>query len=287
VFTAAQARAEGWTDRMIRRRIVAGRWVYVAGRALAEPSDRWTAFQFAMAAHLSLPKAVISHRTAGALHGFPEVFDEQVCEVILGVHRRAGRAITAHLLRLDPAEIEVSRSGLPITSPRRTAIDCLATLSFVAALDLWAWVSSRQILDRSQLGEAIEARRNWYGTAQLRRIDELVADGAVSAAEHLFHELLRQAGIGGWTANLPIRDGVGLIGRPDVAFPEQMLIVEIDGFRAHLSRASFIADRQRQNRLVAAGYTVLRFTWHDLTTRPSEVIAEILHALAAASGRRF
>jgi very-short-patch-repair endonuclease len=44
-------------------------------------------------------------------------------------------------------------------------------------------------------------------------------------------------------------------------------------------RSLFRRDRQRQNAVVLAGWTVLRFTWHDLTQRPNEVIAEIRLAL--------
>ena len=32
-----------------------------------------------------------------------------------------------------------------------------------------------------------------------------------------------------------------------------------------------------------AGWTLLRFTWHDLTTRPAECLVEILDALALAA----
>ena len=40
-------------------------------------------------------------------------------------------------------------------------------------------------------------------------------------------------------------------------------------------------QRRRQNRLVAAGYTVLRFTWDDVTRRQSTV-SQIRTALAQA-----
>jgi len=58
----------------------------------------------------------------------------------------------------------------------------------------------------------------------------------------------------------------------------------VDGWAWHVDVERFQADRRRQNRLVAAGWTVLRFTWHDLTGRPAEVIAEIRVAVARAGG---
>jgi very-short-patch-repair endonuclease len=240
-----------------------------------------------MGAHLTLPNAVISHRTAAELHGFPAAErPAETCEVILSVHRRAGRAIQVHLMHLADADVHVGRAGLRLTSPARTALDCLATMPFGAALDLWAWVSTRGILDRAALASAVLARRNWYGTPQLRRLGDLTASGAISQAEFCFHELLRRAALTGWTANVSIVDGDGLIGLADIAFLTQRVIIEIDGFRSHSSQSAFIADRRRQNRLVMAGYTVLRFTWSDLLNNPDDVITHVRRALAA-SARRF
>jgi very-short-patch-repair endonuclease len=55
--------------------------------------------------------------------------------------------------------------------------------------------------------------------------------------------------------------------------------VEVDGWAWHTDPERFRRDRQRQNALVLAGWTVLRFTWHDLTHRPTEMIAEVRAAL--------
>jgi uncharacterized protein DUF559 len=79
-----------------------------------------------------------------------------------------------------------------------------------------------------------------------------------------------------------LTDAHGVIGVVDLHFDGTRVVVEIDGFRAHSSRRSFVNDRRRQNRLVVVGrYTVLRYTWEDLHFRPAEVIAEIREALRA------
>jgi very-short-patch-repair endonuclease len=260
--------------------------VYVAGRALAEPGRRWTPFQLAVAARLSLRDVVISHRTAAGLHGFPDPDDEPAvpeCDVIIATHRQSGPRIRAHLLRLTESEIEAGPCGLRLTTAARTALDCLSAYPFGAALDLWAWVATRRLLDRDGLLAAVEARYNWHGTPQLKRIADLVAGGALSHAEFRLHELLRRARVTGWAANVPVFDEHGLVGVVDLLFEEARLIVEVDGRRAHGSPAAFVADRRRANRLMAAGYRVLRVTWSDLTDRPAELIAEI-QALCRAVG---
>jgi very-short-patch-repair endonuclease len=66
----------------------------------------------------------------------------------------------------------------------------------------------------------------------------------------------------------------------DLAFPDVLLAIEIDGWAWHGDPERFQRDRRRQNVLVTAGWTVLRFTWADLIERPEHVLATIVHALA-------
>ena len=91
---------------------------------------------------------------------------------------------------------------------------------------------------------------------------------------------LHRARIAGWGANIPIKDAAGIIGVGDIVFRDVKLVVEIDGRAYHSTPEAFERDRERQNLLVAAGWTVLRFTWRDLTTRPEHVVATILANLA-------
>jgi very-short-patch-repair endonuclease len=57
-------------------------------------------------------------------------------------------------------------------------------------------------------------------------------------------------------------------------------VIEVDGYGAHGHWAAFQRDRARDNKLVAAGFVVLRFTWHQLTQRPMQVVAEVVRTLA-------
>jgi very-short-patch-repair endonuclease len=70
----------------------------------------------------------------------------------------------------------------------------------------------------------------------------------------------------------------------DFLWPDEKLIVEVDGYRYHSHRAAFEADRQRDARLVAAGFRVIRVTWRQLTEQPLAVIATIAAALGARHG---
>jgi very-short-patch-repair endonuclease len=53
------------------------------------------------------------------------------------------------------------------------------------------------------------------------------------------------------------------------------LILEVDGYGTHGTWIAFQDDRTRQNVLVANGYTVLRYTAHDVQTRLGSILKEI------------
>ena len=88
------------------------------------------------------------------------------------------------------------------------------------------------------------------------------------------HRALIAAGISDWRANAELVIE-GRTFRPDLVFDDVKLIVEIDGFAYHGDRDAFERDRQRQNALTAAGWTVLRFTWRQVHENPIAVIAQI------------
>jgi len=73
------------------------------------------------------------------------------------------------------------------------------------------------------------------------------------------------------------------IGRHEVDFlwREQDVIVEVDGFAFHASRASFDRDRRRDAELVALGFRVIRVTWRQIVDRPEAAIARLAAALRA------
>lgn len=61
----------------------------------------------------------------------------------------------------------------------------------------------------------------------------------------------------------------------DVAFRRARLALEIDGFAHHSSREAFEHDRARQNQLMLAGWTVLRYTWPTLEHHPEVFVREV------------
>jgi very-short-patch-repair endonuclease len=60
----------------------------------------------------------------------------------------------------------------------------------------------------------------------------------------------------------------------DFAWPASRLIIELDSWEYHRTRADFENDRRKDRRLTAAGWTVLRVTWRDLD-EPGRLAAEL------------
>ena len=71
----------------------------------------------------------------------------------------------------------------------------------------------------------------------------------------------------------------------DFLWLEARLVVEVDGRATHDTRRAFQADRDRDGRLAVAGYTVLRFTWWDITRRHAVVAERVVRLLDAAAHR--
>ena len=64
--------------------------------------------------------------------------------------------------------------------------------------------------------------------------------------------------------------------RVDFCFEGARLVVEVDGARWHRAARR---DQDRDNQLAAAGWRVLRFSWHEVVREPDEVLRTLRAAL--------
>jgi very-short-patch-repair endonuclease len=172
------------------------------------------------------------------------------------------------------------KSGWPLTSRRSTVLDLLATLPFGQASRLADRAVQRGWLDAGDCERRLRSQPRRPGNGQLRRLAATFGDGAAADSERVLHRLLRSAGITGWSANHEVWSQGELVAVIDVALPARRIAIEVDGMAYHVDVDRFRRDRSRQNALVALGWTVLRFTWADLTERPGYVIAMLRRLVA-------
>jgi very-short-patch-repair endonuclease len=273
VFTRAQARACGFTRYQIRRRLEDGDWKRVAGSGLALAGLKITPLVRDRAAQLSVPGSVLGGLSAARTWQLP--VPDRGTFLYVGPHG-AARWSGVRPIYETPAARDVSLfNGMPTVGRAPSIVDCLRLLGMAEATALLDRALQAGWVTVEELDRRIRSRRRRIGNAQLRGLLEGVRGGERSAGERRLTLLLRTARITGWEANVDIRDDEGLIGVGDLVFREAKLVVEVDGLAYHVTPERFERDRRRQNRLVAAGWTVLRFTWRDLTERPGYVVDSV------------
>ena len=287
LITVEQARNAGLSARGARSRVEAGRWERsLRGVYRAADSPRsWR--QDLLAACLAAgPAAVASHRSAAALWGLDGVGPGWV-ELTVSrprAHRLPG-VLVHRSTDLDPT-MAIVRAGIPTTDPARTILDLGAVIPVWRVEAALESALSRRLVTLTGLRVALDsvARRGRRGAGVLRALLEQRSDAArmsESVLEARVLRLLRDHSLPQPTLQYEVRVGQRLIGRVDFAYPRLNLAIEVDGYEFHSSLAAFSHDRARQNELVAAGWTVLRFTWDDLVHRPERVVNVLRRVLGA------
>jgi len=273
VLTLDHALTAGISKHAVSRRIRSGQWLRCA-RGVYFVNDR----PFTDAARIRVavwslgPAAVASGLAAAWWHHLTQFAPDPV-EVTMP-RNASGRAIAGvRLRRRDLANEDiVERNGLRTTAVPLTVVEAATRIR-----------DGARILDRALQRDIVELRELWrahlrnkgrYGSPAARMLLRAASDGARSAAERLLVQLLRDAGITGWITNHPVGGY-----RVDVAFLRQKVAIEVDGLAFHIGSNEFHGDRVRQNAITLAGWTVLRFTWLDLTCYPERVVATVRSAI--------
>jgi len=277
LFTRAQARACGFTNRQIGRRQREGDWVEVRRGILAERGLPLTPMVHDVAIQLAVPAAVLAGPSAIRWHGIEVPSADTVIALDQTRHAR-------------PSGVTVFREPIPdddvcvlgdvcLTTLERAVFDCARVLPDVAALALLEQALERGWSSVPQLADRMGRFTNRRGAPRLVDLINTAAKGNHSAAVHLATRLLRGAGIWGWKLSERIYDRWGFVCVGDLVFEEPRLVIRLD------SRPCDPASRRAQDeqdcryRLLAAGWTPLAFGWHELNTRPDDVVATTKHAL--------
>jgi len=232
------------------------------------------------AAHLALPGAVLSGRSAGVLWGvaLAEAEDDVECTLAPGCRAGTMRGIRA-TRRALPAGAVTRRSGVPVTTADRTALD-LARIQpveeAVVALDQFLRTGLVRLDELRAAARALTGP----GCRQIRRAVELSDGLAESPQETRVRLLLHGSQLPRPVAQYTVRSTDGrFIARVDFAWPEARVAVEYEGVW-HGRPQQVARDRRRLNELTAAGWTVVFVTAAELHD-PVLLIARIAATLTA------
>jgi very-short-patch-repair endonuclease len=138
----------------------------------------------------------------------------------------------------------------------------------------------KRLLKSADLRSWALAHPRYPGVARLRRAIELAEPATESVMETRLRLMLVLAGLPRPQAQISLYDEFGdFLGRPDFYYPYYRLALEYDGAR---HRENLTGDNRRQNRLLDAGYRLLRFTAADVMSAPNSVVALVRRALSGS-----
>lgn len=284
VVARAQLRHAGISGKETDGRISRGllhpvyRGVYAVGRRDLSRRGVWSAAVLACG-----PRAVLSHRSAAALHGLLRARLSSIDVTVPGTGRRAGPGIRIHRTRSLHLANRATVDSIPSTSIPRTLLD----LAEVAAPD----TLSRAFEEADRLGllhlHALEkARARAHGRHGLAIFDSVLAEyrappDASSELERRFLALCAED-------DIPLPSvGILVAGHVvDCLWAAERLVVELDGFVYHRTRAAHERDHQRDIDLALAGFRVLRFSWSQVCRQPRIVVAALRRELVSQARRR-
>ena len=271
VVSRSQLLAAGMSAKAINHRITTGRLhpvfrgVYAVGRPDLTKHGGWMAAVLACG-----PGAVLSHRTGAAHLGIWQWNASDVEITLPASSDRRPAGVLVYRRSLDLSELIV-HERIPVTCPLRMLLDLAVLLRPQQTAAALNEAVKRDLLDLEQAREQIETFAGTRGVRPLRElIDRHTFRLTDSELERVFLRLVRQAG-------LPLPEtGRHILGfKIDFFWPALGLIVETDGLRYHRTPEQQAHDRLRDQRLVGAGLTVLRFTHHQVRHQPAHVVTTL------------
>ena len=284
LFTRSMARAVGYSDGQIRRRISSGRWVFVVGHVLAPADVEITPRLTDRAAAIAIPDGVLSGPSAARWQGInmdvnmginmgvdmgDDVGDDRPSITVPpGRHVRMD-GVRIRREYLSGGDIVGHPEGFAMTTVERTVFDCARSLPLdqaerllVRALDE-RWIAYEAFLHR------VGRHTGRHGMAQLVALVSRLSYSRQVDPVTVLADRLRRAGITGWRTRQPFRGEA-----VDLVFDRPRLAVDCGGGSWH-------------NGLVRAGWTVLRYSRAQVIEHTDEVIAELIAVRdQLLSGRR-
>lgn len=282
VFNRVQAVAAGHTETSMRHRRESGRWrCFLPGVfAIAGVPQTWE--QRAMAAVLCAGDgAAVSHRSAAALWGFPNI-DTPDVEIVVPPGAKDISGVTVH--RSGRPFKTCDAGPIPVTDPARTIFDLCAIIRPSLAEHALDDALRRRLLTLTQLrGEFLRtAGQGRGGTVVMRELLDTRCAGYIPPHSWLERRLLQVLASGGLPEPVkqhPVRHRGATFAFIDLAYPASKVAVEADGYEFHFARAAWEHDRERDARLQTLGWLVLRFSKKVIEERPGWVCDQVRQAL--------
>jgi predicted transcriptional regulator of viral defense system len=253
------------------------RGVYAVGRPSLTQRGRWMAAVLAYG-----PTAVLSHRSAAALHGLRPDNRAKADVTLPSSSVKPRPRIDVHRSRTLTAADVTTVDGIPCTTVARTLVDLGDDVDQQGVQRAVSQAEVMDLFDGVAVDEALALAGPRRGARILRAVLADYEEPTLTRTEleKRFLALCRRASVSSPAVNAWITLPDGVAYQVDFLWREERIIVETDSRAFHSHRTAFENDRLRDQRLTLAGYTVLRFTWRQVTGEAARVAATITRLLA-------
>ena len=220
------------------------------------------------------PGAMLSHATAA---WWLDLLDRQPPTIEVSTRRRCVSLpdVTVHGRRaLD----QLWRRHLPTTSVLQALLDFAATAPLDRVRYALAEADYRDLLDLQGVEEVLGRGRP--GSRMLRkalRRHQPAYARTRSELENAFLRLCERHRIPIPAVNVMVEGWL-----VDAVWVDRRVVVELDGNRGHRTPAQLERDHSRDLQLRAAGFTVVRYTWAQVTEQARVVAADLRRLLGLA-----
>jgi len=279
VLTRQDLEGLGFSGEAIDHRLESGRLhpiargIYAVGRPELTPHGRWMA-----AVLVCGDGAMLSHRSAAELWG---IGYEEARRIDVSIRRKSRLerpGIVVHQRPSLPDRSGVRRHGIPVTHPVQTLIDLATELEVMRLERAVNEADKLGLVDPETLRRALDGHGGMPGVRTLRTmLDRHTFRLSDSDLEILFRPLALAAGF-----PVPLTKHRVLGYETDFFLPDHGLIVETDGLRYHRTPSQQARAARRDQKHVAAGYRVLRFTHWQIAHAADEVTKVLAQVRARA-----
>jgi very-short-patch-repair endonuclease len=279
VISREQLMALGLGKDAIQRRLRSGRLirlhrsVYGVGHRNRSRETVW------MAAVLAGGQGtVLSNRAAGAAWAICSSAGR--VEVTVPRQKRPNPRIGFHHTVL-PGDERTVHDGIPITTVPRTLLDLAATLDQRQLERAINEAEIKRLWDELSLHDLLHRYRGRPGTKVVRAALRQRTKGATatkSDLEELFIAFADRVGLPRPETNVYV-EGIEV----DCVWRAHRVIIEVDGWEIHRTRAAFERDREKSRILQAAGWRCVPVTYLQLKHTAEAVASDVRRLLGLAT----
>jgi hypothetical protein len=282
----------GLTARAVQKRAHGGRLhrihqgVYsLVPRELLKREGLWIAAVLACG-----PGALLSHRSAAALQ---ELMPSGGVKIDVTVPRRAARAhdgIKVHRSTTLSDTDDTVVNKIPCTTVARTLFDIAEVIDQRRLERAFDQAEISEVLDLRAIEDQLARNPTRTGAKAVRKVLSEHYIGKTptwNENEEALLAITRPLGIPDPDVNkfVVLPDG-GPALRVDFTWPDWRVAIEADSGKWHLTRQRFESDRERDQRLIAAGWRVIRTTWRQMKYRPDRLRPILIKLLLPAPESR-